>query len=60
MTGTTKYFIVLRHYHHKKRNGEEDSLNKIEKNYSKLGKEMRFPFFDLAFLKNYFDESEVA
>lgn len=55
-----KIFYFVAAYHHKKRNGEEDSLNKIEKNYSKLGKEMRFPFFDLAFLKNYFDESEVA
>ena len=36
------------------------SLAKIKNEYLKHAQEMGFPFFDLAFLKNYFNELEEA
>jgi hypothetical protein len=36
------------------------SLAKVKNEYLKHAQEMGFPFFDLAFLKNYFDESKAA
>tara|TARA_B100001057_G_scaffold137200_2_gene136849 strand:- start:6437 stop:7720 length:1284 start_codon:yes stop_codon:yes gene_type:complete len=55
-----KIFYCIARYHHKKLSGDEDSIIEIEKNYSKLGKEMKFPFFNLSFLKNYFSEAEMT
>ena len=55
-----KIFYCIARYHHKKLSGDEDSIIEIEKNYSKLGKEMKFPFFSLSFLKNYFSEAEMT
>ena len=55
-----KIFYCVAAYHHKQINGDGLSLNEIENDYIKLSREMKFPFFDLAFLKNYFDESKAV
>ena len=55
-----KIFYCVAAYHQKKYNGEEGAIIEIEKNYSKLGKEMKFPFFSLSFLKNYFCEAKMT
>ena len=55
-----KIFYCVAAYHHKKQSGEDMSLAKVKNEYLKHAQEMGFPFFDLAFLKNYFDESKAA
>jgi hypothetical protein len=55
-----KIFYCVAAYHHKKHSGEDMSLAKIKNEYLKHAQEMGFPFFDFAFLKNYFNGLEEA
>lgn len=49
-----KIFYCVANYHHKRISGDSLSLNEIENNYIKLSREMKFPFFNSPFLKDYF------